>query len=114
MSYSANNKSKLAPLLYTNLDIAIELLFTNNNDRIKARIISETDKTFKKRLIALSKKRISNALYTYYANRPENRLRAQQGIFMHPQAVRHLLRAVTLSKKSHYKRRAHSNRPESP
>jgi hypothetical protein len=81
--------------ILTNLDVAIELLYKKPVDKQKARIAGGKHPIFRRHLISLAKRRISNALNLVYQH-PNNRLRVEQSIYIHPIAARHV---VTFSKR---------------
>ena len=89
--------SNVKPLKrFSDLDIAIELFYPKNSDKIKARNISKYDKHFRNHLIRQAKIRIANAINIVYANRPNTRSIIKNSIMKHPPAARHI---VTFSRR---------------
>jgi len=81
---------------FSDLDIAIELFYPKNSDKIKARKMSKYDSYFRKHLIRQAKMRIANAINIVYANRPNTRSIIKNSIIKHPPAARHI---VTFSRR---------------
>jgi hypothetical protein len=84
--------SNVKPLKrFSDLDIAIELFYPKNSDKIKARNISKYDSHFRNHLIRQAKIRIANAINIVYANRPNTRSIIKNSIMKHPIAARHIV-----------------------